>query len=227
MLHHLASPVQGLQALNSVLKDGGGMFIMVYGSHGRTGVYDVQSALRDMNIDTVANPLQCLDLVKSILAALPENHRLQKTVMRMAQGDMFQEDSEMYDIFCHSQDKSYSVEEGFELIAAGGGGDLRMASWHQPILYDPSTYIEPTDETKLLTQYFMSVEDDVKRFALAEKLGGSVHAKHQFFLHKDVSRVAGGEPQYIGRDWKAPNFWTEEVRAGVGREERSDEALRI
>ena len=46
VLHHLPDPAEGLRALLSVLAPGGGMGLMVYAPHGRTGVYMVQDALR-------------------------------------------------------------------------------------------------------------------------------------------------------------------------------------
>ncbi len=46
VLHHLPDPAPGLRALLSVLAPGGGLGLMVYAPHGRTGVYMLQDALR-------------------------------------------------------------------------------------------------------------------------------------------------------------------------------------
>ena len=46
VLHHLPDPAEGLRALLSVLAPGGGLGLMVYAPHGRTGVYMLQDALR-------------------------------------------------------------------------------------------------------------------------------------------------------------------------------------
>ena len=46
VLHHLPDPADGLAALLSVLAPGGGLGLMVYAPHGRTGVYMLQDALR-------------------------------------------------------------------------------------------------------------------------------------------------------------------------------------
>src|SRR3954465_11714902 len=46
VLHHLPDPLAGLKALVSVLAPGGGLGLMVYAPHGRTGVYMLQDALR-------------------------------------------------------------------------------------------------------------------------------------------------------------------------------------
>ena len=42
VVHHLKSPALGLASLSQALAPHGGMFIMVYGKYGRTGVYPLQ-----------------------------------------------------------------------------------------------------------------------------------------------------------------------------------------
>ena len=46
VLHHLSDPAEGLRALLSGPALGGGLGLMVYAPHGRTGVYMLQDALR-------------------------------------------------------------------------------------------------------------------------------------------------------------------------------------
>jgi len=46
VLHHLPDPAAGLAALAGALAPGGGIGLMVYAPHGRTGVYMLQDALR-------------------------------------------------------------------------------------------------------------------------------------------------------------------------------------
>jgi 2-polyprenyl-3-methyl-5-hydroxy-6-metoxy-1,4-benzoquinol methylase len=60
VLHHLASPEGGLQALKTQLSEDGGMGLMVYGTLGRTGVYAIQEALAQLaRQPTGPRPLGC------------------------------------------------------------------------------------------------------------------------------------------------------------------------
>ncbi|OYY95667.1 MAG: methyltransferase type 12, partial [Polaromonas sp. 28-63-22] len=49
VLHHLADPDLGFRALLGVLADGGAMGLMVYATTGRTGVYQMQSLMRQVH----------------------------------------------------------------------------------------------------------------------------------------------------------------------------------
>ena len=48
VLHHLADPDQGFNALRSVLKPDGAVGLMVYATTGRTAVYQTQAMLRQI-----------------------------------------------------------------------------------------------------------------------------------------------------------------------------------
>ncbi len=74
VLHHLPDPAEGLRALLSVLAPGGGMGLMVYAPHGRTGVYMMQEALRRLAPAT-EQPSQRLDVARRVMRHLPETHR--------------------------------------------------------------------------------------------------------------------------------------------------------
>ena len=52
VLHHLKSPITGLKVLKDSLKIEGGIDLMVYGTHGRIGVYHMQEMLQMINSET-------------------------------------------------------------------------------------------------------------------------------------------------------------------------------
>src|SRR5689334_2818622 len=77
VLHHLPDPLAGLKALASVLAPGGGMGLMVYAPHGRTGVYMLQDALRllapgpDQGTEGLDPPAR-VDLARRLWKQIPE-----------------------------------------------------------------------------------------------------------------------------------------------------------
>src|ERR1700761_1654100 len=77
VLHHLPDPADGLRALLSVLAPGGGLGLMVYAPHGRTGVYMIQEALRRLTPATEPPP-QRLDIAKRVMRHLPDTQWLRQ-----------------------------------------------------------------------------------------------------------------------------------------------------
>ena len=73
VLHHLADPDKGLQALRDVLDPEGSMHLMVYAPYGRAGIYLLQDYCRRLGIGTSSTEIG--DLAES-LRALPQNHPL-------------------------------------------------------------------------------------------------------------------------------------------------------
>jgi SAM-dependent methyltransferase len=69
VLHHLAEPAAGLRALVAVLAEGGGLGLMVYGALGRTGVYPLQEALRDLGAGLALD--ERVGLARRLLDDLP------------------------------------------------------------------------------------------------------------------------------------------------------------
>ena len=70
VLHHLAEPAAGLAALVSVLAQGGGLGLMLYGELGRTGVYPAQRAIARLAGGGPA--AERLALARRLLDALPD-----------------------------------------------------------------------------------------------------------------------------------------------------------
>lgn len=179
VLHHLAEPEVGLRALESVLAQDGGMGIMVYGSYGRAGVYPLQALLRQLGQDL---PLpERIGQARRLLAALPPSNAFTRNPFL---GDHERGDAELVDLLLHSQDRSYTVPELLELIAAA---DLKIASFIEPARYDPATYLR--DRQLLARIEDLSRED---RAAFAERLAGNIKA-HVVYLSRKHGTVAQPE----------------------------------
>src|ERR1700729_1356317 len=131
VLHHLPDPAVGLRALLSVLAPGGGMGLMVYAPHGRTGVYMLQDALR-MLAPAGEAPAVRLDLAKRVMRHLPETAWLRRN--GFLDDHVNGGDAGLYDLLLNPRDRAFSVQELHALLAGEG---LEVTCWVEPIRYDP------------------------------------------------------------------------------------------
>ena len=163
VLHHLPDPAAGLRSLTSVLAPDGGIGLMVYAPHGRTGVYMIQDALR-MLAPAEQAPAERLDVARRTMRHLPETAwlRLNNNVRDQSAGG----DAGLYDLLLNPRDRAYTVPELNALLAEAG---LRPACWVGPLRYDPAPLLP---DPKLRDR--MGGLDPVQRAALAEALAGNM-----------------------------------------------------
>ena len=163
VLHHLPDPAEGLSALLSVLAPDGGLGLMVYAPHGRTGVYMVQDALR-LLAPASEPPQQRLDLARRVMRHLPETQWLR-------QNHHFEDhinggDPGLYDLLLNPRDRAFSVPQLDALLSQAG---LRVACWVEPIRYDPVPML-PDPKLRARLEAMTTTE----RAALAEALAGNM-----------------------------------------------------
>ena len=165
VLHHLPEPAEGLRALLSVLAPGGGMGLMVYAPHGRTGVYMMQDALRRLTAsDEPAS--QRLDVARRVMKHLPETQWLRHN--RNFDDHINGGDAGLYDLLLNPRDRAFTVTDLGTLLAEAG---LRVTCWIEPIRYDPSPMLpDPKLRARLDTM------TPIERAALAETLAGNIAA---------------------------------------------------
>ena len=136
VLHHLADPDQGLNALRSVLKpagndngnSAGAVGLMVYATIGRTAVYQTQALMRLVNHkaaaasdgisgvkgDVISDVINDIANTKDILASLPASNWFVRS--QDLHDDHKRGDAGLYDLLLHSQDRSYTVGELFDWL---------------------------------------------------------------------------------------------------------------
>jgi 2-polyprenyl-3-methyl-5-hydroxy-6-metoxy-1,4-benzoquinol methylase len=170
VLHHLENPQAGMCALAAVLNYDGGMGVMVYGALGRSGVYPLQEALRQLAPDSLA-PAERVKIARRVLDALPPTNLFKRNpfLSDHVQGG----DAGLYDLLLHARDRAYTVEEFAALVLSAG---LSIASFIEPVRYRPQTYLSDAALAR-------RTEDlpFLERAALAEKLAGNL-AKHIAYL---------------------------------------------
>lgn len=183
VLHHLESPDAGLQALRAVLKDDGAMGIMVYGTHGRTGIYHIQEMMRLLNKNATSMQ-EKVENTKDILGILPQSNWY-----KMAEG-RFNDVSEfgdigVYDLFLHAQDCSYTVPEVYEWVERCGLTFLSFVACGgiAKALYNPSNYCQNSKIVETISEL-----PEREQQAVAELIAGNFSI-HSFYTAKQPKPV--------------------------------------
>lgn len=129
VLHHLADPQAGMDALASVLRPDGVLALMLYARNGRIGVDMLASVFADMGL---RQDEASLVLVREALAALPAHHPLHSYLAIAPDLDF---DAGLIDTFLHGRERSYTVQECLALVDRSG---LVFQDWFLRSPYEPS-----------------------------------------------------------------------------------------
>lgn len=204
VLHHLASPEDGLRALRSMLKPDGGIALMVYATYGRQPVYLMQSLMRHL-APAHLGPDRRLAILRTALERLPASARTRRGLLEDAffRDEITRSDAGAYDLLLHTQDRAYTVPELHDWATAAG---TRVLEWVVPKAYDPATYLPG-----------VPVADGAPD-AVAELMHGGM-TKHECFLERDDApareRVVADDPAAVPA-WCAWGFG-DQVAAALGR----------
>jgi SAM-dependent methyltransferase len=137
VLHHMASPQTGMDALAGVLRPEGVAAIMLYARYGRIGVEIMQSVFRDLGL---RQDEESLAIVRAGLDWLLPSHPV-RSYMSVATDIYY--DAGMVDTFLHGRDVSFTVEDCLDLVEASG---LVFQDWFYKTPVSPPTILEPNNE---------------------------------------------------------------------------------
>lgn len=182
VLHHLDDPSIGLNALAACLTDDGGICVMVYGTLGRTGVYDVQRIISMLDAGPVIDQ-ERVDRARALLGDLPRRNRLMTNPL-FQEASRFRDD-EIADAFLNPRDRSYTVPE---IRAFLNGADLDAVSFLPPFAYEPKFMLPAgtsRDQAAALSWW--------EQRELAELLSGTMR-KHSFYAKRTAAAGSEGPP---------------------------------
>ena len=218
VLHHLADPTEGLDALGGVLNEDGGMCLMVYGKYGRRDIYMIQDLVRLVLMDERDLGARVRGL-KSLLRSLPPRHPFFRgrdpTDWYAGLDD---DDANLFDAFLHEQDRPYSVPEIHQWLGQCGLNLIAFTNFHTktPIYrmqYDPAFHIEDPDLLQTIRR-----RPQVEQQAIAEIMDCSM-GLHTFYASRRQHTVASLRPNmvpyYAYTD--VPQFAQEAVRGNRTR----------
>ena len=199
VLHHLPDPAAGLAALVSVLAPGGGIGLMVYAPHGRTGVYMLQDALALLAPPDEPGPAR-IETARRVLRHLPETAWFRFN--RNFQDHITGGDAGVYDLLLNPRDRAYTVPQ---LLALLHGAGLEVAAWMEPIRYDPLPLL-PDPRLRARAERL----DPAARAALAEALAGnmSMHVLYCRRADEPATRADPMDPAAVpvGREVPGPEL---------------------
>ena len=221
VLHHLASPSEGLRALSSVLADGGAMGLMVYAKYGRQSYYHVQEMMRLIN-EPDEHPESKISNTKAAMRSLPKTFFLGHGIHSEKHLEGFFGDHiNLYDTFLHSQDRAYTVPELYDWVETCGlemnGFTNFNPTMRERLEYWPELYIQDPALLERVMGYPLR-----KREAIAELLSTKI-GLHTFYASKrkntearvdDLEQVpffteifAGGESVFASFDVRKGATW--------------------
>jgi SAM-dependent methyltransferase len=128
VLHHMADPQSGMNAIAACLRPDGAMGLMLYAKYGRAGLELLQSFFRDLGLGQNETSIAT---VRETLSLLSPDHLVQP-YLKMARD--LQSDAVLVDTFLHGRERSYTVDDCIDLITAAG---LVFQGWFNKAPYYP------------------------------------------------------------------------------------------
>jgi SAM-dependent methyltransferase len=220
VLHHLPEPDRGIEALRAVLAPDGAMSLMLYGRTGRLAVYASQELMRLVN-EGVTDPKLKAQHARAMIQCLPEsNWLLRGGDPRKIHTEYVDDDSNLYDVLLHEQDRAYSVPEIYEFLAGAGLELIEFTSFFSEppccrFMYDPLSWIVDSAVTEHIAKMASP-----QRQAIAEAMN-CVLTCHAFYAAPNVKgRVARPDdldmvPFFFNFE---PGDLAQQFRGAAGRE---------
>ncbi|MGH3562529.1 MAG: class I SAM-dependent methyltransferase [Mycobacterium sp.] len=137
VLHHMADPQAGMNAVAGCLRPEGAVGVMLYAKYGRIGVELLQSVFRDLGL---GQNEESIALVREALSLLSADHPVHG-YLRMAQN--LRSDAVLVDTFLHGRERSFSIDDCVDLVSSAG---LVFQGLLHKAPYYPHDFFAPPNE---------------------------------------------------------------------------------
>jgi ubiquinone/menaquinone biosynthesis C-methylase UbiE len=182
VLHHLADPQAGLNALKSVLAEDGSIFLMLYGLYGRLGIYQMQDTLKRLNagFESIEDSIQN---TKKVIKNLPSSNWFAANSQTFTKD--LATDIGVFDLLLHSQDRAYTVPQLYDYVEAS---DLSIHKLYNPdnvlgdLVFQPNTFIKDEALLSVIANYPFR-----EQAAICEGLFGKITMQNCFISFQDKS----------------------------------------
>jgi ubiquinone/menaquinone biosynthesis C-methylase UbiE len=197
VLHHLPDPDAGLRALESVLAEGGGMAIMLYGAVGRSHIYSIQHLLRQLTAG-LAHPADQLAFAKQIVGNLPPTNDFRRREgAEIVRSVYLANDTNFWDTLMHSQDRAYTASQVREYLAAAGLQAQSFVTYNgnaatTALQYDPDFLIADPARTAHLKTLSQAQREDA-----AEIIDGSLSLHTVYATRESRAALDPAAPEAI------------------------------
>ena len=184
VLHHLEDPEKGLKVLSKSLNSTGAISIMLYGKYGRAAIYQMQELMQRLN-QNVTDIQSKIDNCRKVLAALPSTN-LYKMSGALGKGIDHYTDSDIYDLFLHSQDQAYSITDIYNMMDRAKLHISYISGTNElegNLLLKPGQYIKDPVLLEKISQF-----PERKQQAIAELCYGRI-ARHSFYATKQKKAI--------------------------------------
>ena len=138
VLHHMADPQTGMNALAGCLRQDGAIGLTLYARYGRIGVEMLQSVFRDMGL---RQDQASVEIVKKTIQLLPPGHPVRSYLE--IEGAELRYDGAVVDTFLHGRDRSYTVDDCINLVTSAG---LVFQGWFLKSPYYYHDLLQPANE---------------------------------------------------------------------------------
>jgi SAM-dependent methyltransferase len=188
VLHHLPDPQAGLRCLHHVLKPEGAIYLMVYATYGRTGIYMLQEYCRRLGVIASESEIEALMVV---LKELPRGHPLDYLLRESPDS---RRPGALADALLNPRERAYTVPELFEILERCG---FVFGRWYRQAPYLPQCGVIASTPHRARIAELPQME----QYAAVELFRGTI-SRHSLIAYRGDRPSSLGMIHFDGDAWQ-------------------------